>query len=203
MKSFIKNNLHIIIPTLCLILCVATVLPLSIYRVEGREIGYDYSAKASPSAVYPVSYSVSGDVFTPEDPQAYLVLPVPADKEINDVRIVFKRPLKSDCTVKLIYGSENIPLSEENAIVKTVEKGSVEYYCTLETDVYTIIECYIPVTFEMESVILSHVVSSKPIYKTTVNTGLILWTLIPASVLYASVITAFAVLKRKKVINKQ
>ena len=124
MKSFIKNNLHIIIPTLCLILCVATVLPLSIYRVEGREIGYDYSAKASPSAVYPVSYSVSGDVFTPEDSQAYLVLPVPADKEINDVRIVFKRPLKSDCTVKLIYGSENIPLSEENAIVKTVEKGT-------------------------------------------------------------------------------
>lgn len=55
MKTFIKNGLHIIIPTLCLILCVVIILPLGVYRIEGRKIGYDYSVEASTNAVYPVS----------------------------------------------------------------------------------------------------------------------------------------------------
>lgn len=198
MKSFLKNGLHIIIPTLCLILCVAIALPLGIYRVEGREIGYDYSVSVSPSAVYADSYDVSGGVYTPEDANAHLVLPLPSDKEINDVRIVFKRPIKSDCTVKLLYGSENVALSDENAIEKVLKKGSVEYFCELENDAYTIIECYIPTSFEIDSVILSHVVSSKPVYETVVNKPLLMWTLIPAVSLYAISLCALIIIKRKR-----
>ncbi len=197
MKGFVKNKLHIIIPTLCLILCAAIILPLSVYRVEGREIGYDYSVTASPTAVYTDSYDISGGVYVPKDEGAHLVLPLPSGKEINDVRIVFKSPLKKDCTVKLLYGSENIALSEENAIEKTLKKGSVEYFCEIDTDIYTIIECYIPTEFEMESVILSHVISSEPIYETSVNKPLLMGTLIPAASLYAISLCVLIVLKKK------
>ena len=198
MKTFIKNGLHIIIPTLCLILCVVIILPLGVYRIEGRKIGYDYSAEASPNAVYPVSYTVNGSVYTPEGHNSYLVLPVPADKEINDVRIVFKRPLRSDCTIKLLYGNEKTALSEENAIVKEVKKGSIEYYCTLDTDIYTIIECHIPVTFELESVILSHVTSSESVYETVVDQAVLIWTLAPVTLLYAGIVIILIIEKRKK-----
>lgn len=203
MKSFIKNQLHIIIPTLCLILCLAIVLPIGIYKIEGRVIGYDYSVSASPSAVYPVSYDINGGVYTPRNSDAYLILPVPSDKEINDVRIVFKSPLKKDCTVKLLYGSEKTALSEENAIEKTLKKGSVEYYCTLDTDIYTIIECYIPTEFEMESVILSHVVSSEPVYETVADKPLLMWTLIPAGAAYALALCTLILFKRKKSTSKK
>jgi len=198
MKSFIKNNLHIIIPTLCLILCVAIVLPITVYRVEGRVIGYDYSVTTSPSAAYSVAYDVKEDSFVPTDSNAYLVLPVPSDKEINDVRIAFKSPLKSDCAIKLIYGNENTPLSEENAIIKTVKKGSVEYYCTLDTDVYNVIECYIPIAFEMESIILSHVTSSEPTYEVVVNKPTLITALSIAFGVYALSVAALVVYRKKR-----
>ena len=198
MKSFIKRNLHIIIPTLCLILCICAVLPVAIYRVEGREISYDYSVTASPSGIYASGYEKDGDTLIPKDEGACLILPVTRDKEINDVRIIFKNKFKADCEVKLAYGTENSSLSHNEPIVKTVKKGYNEYYCQLSSDIYTVIECYIPAEIEIESVILSHVTSSTPVIKTAVNTPLIMWTLIPATVLYSSCITLLVYRKKRQ-----
>ncbi|MBQ9743690.1 MAG: hypothetical protein IJW19_01040 [Clostridia bacterium] len=184
MKSLIKKNLQVIIPTLCLILCICIALPMGIYQVEGREIAHDYSVTVSGNSVYPVGYEKNGNILTPVEEDAYLVLPVPRDREINDVRIIFKDTFDEDCDIKLAYGSKNSGLSSNEPITKTMKKGYDEYYCTLDTDEYTVMECYIPAEIEIEAVILSHVTSSVPITEIRVNAPVLLWILIPAFSLY-------------------
>ena len=161
MKSGIKGKLHIIIPTLCLILALCGICLASVYRVEGRKIAYTYSVTAQPEHVYAWGYEIEDGVYTPVKENAYLVLPVTEEKEINDVRIKFKSPVKKSCEIKLAYATKDSGLSDENTYKKTLNKGYDEYYSVLDPKVYTILECYIPEEFELDSVVLSYVTESE------------------------------------------
>ena len=168
MRSGIKGKLHIIIPTLCLIFALCVICAISVYQVEGRKIAYTYSVTTLPDHVYAWGYDVKDGVYTPTKENAYLVLPVTEGKEINDVRIKFKSPAKNGCTVKLAYATKDSGLCDENTVEKTLSKGYDEYYCVLDPKVYTILECYIPEEFELDSVILSYVTESEPVVETKI-----------------------------------
>ena len=163
MKKGIKSKLYIIIPTLCLIFALCGICLASVYRVEGRKIAYTYSVTAKPEHVYAWGYEVEDGVYTPIKENPYLILPVTDNKEINDVRVKFKTPLNKDCEIKLAYATNDSGLSEENTIKKTLNKGYDEYYCVLDPKVYTILECYIPEEFQLDSVVLSYVTESEPV----------------------------------------
>ena len=197
MKRLMKSNLHIIILTLCLIFAIIVAFALSLHRWEGREISYDYSVTVDKGAVLSVGYERDGEVLKPKDEGAYLVLPV-TDEKINDVRIVFKSPLDADCEIKLVYVSKNGGLSVDNSIATQVKRGSMEYFCTIPYDAYTVLECYIPMEMEMDSVILTNVLSQTPVSMVKLNTITLIWTLIPLFCAYAVSICVIIILKRKK-----
>ena len=197
MKSFTKKYLHIIIPTLCLILAVGIIIPLSLSTYEGREISYDYSISAAPDTILAVGYEKNGSTLTPKDEIAYLVLPV-ADEKINDVRIKFKGEISEDCRIALMYATENSGLSVDNSVSSNVKKGQREYYCTVPYDTYTVLECYIPTEIEIDSVILSHVLTEKPVQKLKLNTPLLIWTLVPTLLIYGATLAALILKKKGK-----
>ncbi len=197
MKSLVKRNLHIIIPTLCLVFAVGVIIILSLRTYEGREISYDLAIEAEGDAVLPVGYEKDGDVFKPIDEGAYLVLPV-TDEKINDVRIIFKDGFSSNCEIKLMYATKNSGLSADNSIITEVKRGYSEYYCVLPYDTYTVLECYIPAEVEIESVILSHIIASEPVKDVKSDTSLMIWMLVPTLVAYISVLTALIWIKSSK-----
>ena len=197
MKRLIKSNLCIIIPTLCLIFAVVVAFVLSIHRWEGREISYDYSVTVDKSAVLFVGYERDGEALKPKDDGAYLVLPV-TDEKINDVRIVFKNPLEADCEIKLVYVSKNGGPSVDNSVTTQVKEGSMEYYCAIPYDAYAVLECYIPTEMEMDSVILSNVLSQSPVSMIKLNTSTLIWILIPLFCAYAASICVIIISQRKK-----
>ena len=162
MKELWSKHRRIIIATLCLIFLIVFAFFLALDTYEGREISYDYSVEIKGGAVLGVGYENENGKLVPKNDGAYLVLPV-TDEKINDVRIVFKSPFIKPCDIKLVFATENTGLSVDNSATVTVDDGSYEYYCTLPYDTYTILECYIPAEIEIESVILSNVLSSSPV----------------------------------------
>ena len=162
MKELWSKHSRIIMATLCLIFVIVFAFFLALDTYEGREISYDYSVEIKGEAVLAVGYENKNGKLVPENEGAYLVLPV-TDEKINDVRIVFKSPFLKPCDIKLLFATENSGLSVDNSVTATVSDGCYEYYCTLPYDTYTILECYIPAEIEIESVILSNVLSSSPV----------------------------------------
>ena len=162
MKELWSKHSRIIMATLCLIFVIVFAFFLALDTYEGREISYDYSVEIKGEAVLAVGYENKNGKLVPKNEGAYLVLPV-TDEKINDVRIVFKSPFVKPCDIKLVFATENSGLSVDNSVTVTVGDGYYEYYCTLPYDTYTILECYIPAEIEIESVILSNVLSSSPV----------------------------------------
>lgn len=197
MKSFVKRNLSVIIATLCLILCILAVLPFAIHIIEGREISYDYSAEVSSRGLYFYNYEQVGSRVRAKDEKSCVILPV-SDDVINDVRIVFKGGVSDDITIKLRYAKKGEALDESNMIVKDVEKTSPEYYANLDRGVYQILECYIPGTFEIEKVILSHVTEEKIVRDIGFDTQLFLWVTLPALGAYVIALSTSVILKKKR-----
>ncbi len=199
MKNGIKEKLHIIIPTLCLILALCGICLASVYRVEGRKIAYTYSVTAKPEHVYAWGYEIKDGVYTPVKENAYLVLPVTEEKEINDVRIKFKSPIKKSCEIKLAYATKDSELSDENTYKKTLNKGYDEYYSVLDPKVYTILECYVPEEFELDSVVLSYVTGSETITEIKIRKDLHIYGNIAAlSAYFVSLGAIFFVRKKKQ-----
>ena len=195
-KEALKKHLDIIIPTLCLILAVCIIIPLSLEAHRGREISYDYSVEVGADAILPVGYEREGDYLVPKGDDSYLVLPV-TDEGINDVRIILKDKIDADCRISLRYVAKNSGQSVDNSVYIEVKRSAEEFYFTLPYNTYTALECYIPTGVEVESVVLSNVLSQKPVKEIKANTTLLICTLAPATLIYIGALACLIIKKRR------
>jgi len=78
------------------------------------------------------------------------------------------------------------------------KKGASGYFCTLPYDTYTVLECHIPAEIEIESVVLSHVLSSTPVYARKLNTSLLIWMLVPVFCAYFAAMGVIFVKRKRK-----
>ena len=173
MKSALKSRYFVITATLCLILCILAVALFGIDRIRQREIYYDYSATVDSRGLYLEGYEQNGDKIIAKGDECYIYLPV-TDTEINDVKIVFEGKYSRSEDIKLEYVCKNSVQNGENYVISHINSGSREIYFTLDKDVYTVLKCHIPGSFEIKEIVLSHITSQNIVTKTEFNLPVLL-----------------------------
>lgn len=197
MKAFVKSYYPLIIATLCLILCICAIIPLSISEEKYREIYYDYSATIDSKGIFLEGYEREGNRITCISDEGYIYLPV-TDHEINDVKIVFGGKYSSDAHINLEYVRKNSAPSNDDLVFSDVKSGDKEMYFSLDKGVYEMLRCHIPGSFEIKEIVLSHITSEKIVTRDVINYKLLIIGIASAFLLYGAFTTVFIIKNKKK-----